>query len=147
MKVILQQDVKGHGKKGQLIDVSDGFARNFLLPRGLAVKASAANINVLKTQQAAKAHHLETERQKAEALSEKLSSISLRISVKAGEGGRLFGSVTAKEIAQELKARHGIDIDKRKIVLDAPIKAYGSYEVPIRLYPEITAKLSLTVGE
>lgn len=147
MKVILQQDVKGQGKKGQLIEVSDGFARNFLLPRGLAVEASAANVNVLNTQQAAKAHHMEAERQKAEALAKALSTISLRISVKAGEGGRLFGSVTAKEIAQELKTSHGIDIDKRKIELDAPIKAYGSYEVPVRLYPEIVAKLSVTVGE
>lgn len=147
MKVILQQDIKGRGRKGQLVNVSDGFARNYLLPKGLAIEASASNINVMKTQEASKEHHLENEKQQAQDLAERLSGLSLFISVKAGEGGRLFGSVTAKEIAQELKERHGIEVDKRKIVLEAPIKAYGSYEVPVRLYPEITAKFTVDVGE
>lgn len=147
MKVILQQDIKGKGKKGQLVNVSDGYARNYLLPKGLAVEANAANINVMNIQKASKEHHLDNEKQTAKELAGTLLNLRVNIGVKAGEGGRLFGSVTSKEIAESLKEKHGIEIDRRKIMLDSPIKSYGSYEIIVKLYPEITASFIVDVGD
>jgi large subunit ribosomal protein L9 len=147
MKVILQADVKGQGKKGQLVDVSDGYARNFLLPRKLAVEANNQNMNVMKTQQAAKEHHIAEEKTNALHLKERLSNATVEIVAKAGTGGRLFGSVTSKEIAEELFKAEKIEIDKRKIVLDEPIKAFGMYTVDVKLYPEIVAELKIRVKE
>ena len=125
MKVILQQDVKGQGKKGQLIEASDGYARNFLLPRKLAVPATAENINTMQQQEKAKRAQEAAERAAALEVAEKLKGCSVKISAKAGQGGRLFGSVTSKEISDALKAQFGMDIAKTKIVLPDPIKAFG----------------------
>ena len=129
MKVILQQDVKGQGKKGEMIEVSEGYGRNFLLPRKLAVPATADAINTMNLKE--KARKAEEARQKAEAEAtvEKLKSCMVKLTAKAGSGGRLFGAVTTKEISEGLKAQYGVDIPKQKIVLDEPIKAYGSYQV------------------
>lgn len=147
MKVILKTDVKGSGKAGQLIDVSDGYARNFLLPRGLAAEASAQAINDLRGREEAKQHRAEVEKADAEAAAKKLDGVIVRVTAKAGENGRLFGAVTAKEIAAAIKAQFAVGIDKRKIVLNGEIKAYGAYPFEIRLHPGISAKLSVAVGE
>ena len=146
MKVILQSDVKGTGKKGQLVDVSDGYARNFLLPRKLALEANAANVNVMKTQDAAKAHKLELERAAAQELKEKVDGKTLTIDAKGGKSGKLFGAVTGKEVSEKLKAVYGVEIDKRKIGC-GDIKLYGDYQAEIKIYPEITAKITIKVVE
>ncbi|MBC7765455.1 MAG: 50S ribosomal protein L9, partial [Hyphomonadaceae bacterium] len=125
MQVILSQDVKGQGKKGQLINVSDGYARNFLFPKGLAIEASKANINVMQGKKDAEVHRKDVEVAKAKALAQSLSDISVTITTKAGEGGRLFGSITGKDIAEALKAQHKIDLDKRKINMHDPLKHLG----------------------
>ena len=135
MKVILQQDVKGQGKKGQMVNVSDGYARNFLLPRKLAVEATAENVNTMKMQD------------QAQALSEKLQSCPVKIAAKAGQGGRLFGSITSKEISEELKKQYGLDVNKSKLVLPEPLKAFGSYEVKCKLGYEITGTVYVLVVE
>ena len=126
MKVILQQDVKGQGKKGQLVEVSEGYARNFLLPRKLAIPATTDAINTMNLKE--KARRAEEARQKAEAqaVAEKLKECQVKLTAKAGNGGRLFGAVTTKEISEGLKAQYDIDIPKQKLVLDDPIKAFGS---------------------
>lgn len=147
MKVILKADVKGSGKAGQLVDVSDGYARNFLLPRGLAAEASAQAINDLKGREAAKEHKAAVEKAEAEAAAKKLDGVVVRLTAKAGENGRLFGAVTAKEIAASVKEQFAVGVDKRKIVLEGEIKAYGTYPFEIRLHPGISAKLSVQVGE
>lgn len=147
MKVILKADVKGSGKAGQLINVSDGYARNFLLPRGLAAEASTQAINDLRGREEAKQHRAEVEKADAEAAAKKLDGVTVRVTAKAGENGRLFGAVTAKEIAIAVKAQFAVGIDKRKIVLSGEIKAYGTYPFEIRLHPGISAKLSVAVGE
>ena len=116
MKVILQQDVKGQGKKGQMVEVSDGYGRNFLLPRKLAVEATAENINTMKMQDKAKVARMAEEKAAAEAAAERLKSCQVKIRARAGQGGRLFGSITSKEISEELKAQHGIDVNKSKII-------------------------------
>ena len=138
MKVILQQDVKGQGKKGQLVNVSDGYARNFLLPKKLAVIATAENAR--KAQEAA-------EKAEAEALSEKLKGLTVKVSAKAGEGGRLFGAVTAKEISECLAEQHGLTIAKTKLVLEEPIKACGGYQIRAKLGYEVTGTVKLMVTE
>ena len=138
MKVILQQDVKGQGKKGQLVDVSDGYARNFLLPKKLAVIATAENLNTMKQQEKAR---------KAEALSKKLESLTVKVAAKAGEGGRLFGAVTAKEISECLAQQHGLNIAKTKLVLDEPIKACGGYKIKAKLGYEIVGTVNVMVVE
>ena len=138
MKVILQQDVKGHGKKGQMVDVSDGYARNFLLPRKLAVEASAENINTMKMQDKARRAREAEERQAAMDLVSRLKECPVKIVAKAGQGGRLFGSVTTKEI---------FDINKSKLVLADPIKAFGGYEVKCKLGYEITGTVRVMVTE
>ena len=123
MKVILQQDVRGQGKKGQMVEVSDGYARNFLLPKKLAVTATPESINTMKQQEKAKKAQMAAEKAEAEAVSKKLEGLMVKISAKAGEGGRLFGAVTTKEISEALSAQHGLNIAKTKIVLEDPIKS------------------------
>ena len=147
MKVILNQDVKGQGKKGDLINVSDVYARNFFFPKKLAVEATNANMNVLKGQQEAQAHRLEVALDEAQALEKKLSAITVKLTAKAGENGKLFGSITSKEIAEKLKMEHHIVVDKRKINLPDGIKSIGSYEVEIKLHKEVTAKITVKVEE
>ena len=147
MKVILQQDVKGQGKKGQLIEASDGYARNFLLPRKLAVEATADNLNTMKLQEKAKKAKQEAEKAEAEALAAKLKELTVRITAKAGNGGRLFGSITTKEISEELKKQFSIDLPKAKLVLDEPIKAFGGYELKAKLGYEITGTVKVIVVE
>ena len=147
MKVILQQDVKGHGKKGQMVDVSDGYARNFLLPRKLAVEASAENITPMKMPDKARRAREAEERQAAMDLSNRLKECPVKIVAKAGQGGRLFGSVTTKEISEGLKQQYNIDINKSKLVLADPIKAFGGYEVKCKLGYEITGTVRVMVEE
>lgn len=147
MKVILQQDVKGQGKKGQLVEVSDGYARNFLLPKKLAVPATAENVNTMKQQEKARLAQQAAEKAEAQALAKKLEGLSVTISAKAGEGGRLFGAVTAKEISEALSAQHGLNIAKTKIVMDEPIKACGSYQYKAKLGYEVVGTLKVNVVE
>ena len=147
MKVILQQDVKGQGKKGQMVEVSDGFARNFLLPRKQAVIATAENINTMKQQEKARKAQEAAEKAEAEALSKKLESLTVEVPAKAGEGGRLFGAVTAKEISECLAAQHGLNIAKAKLVLDEPIKACGGYKIKAKLGYEIIGTVNVMVVE
>ena len=147
MKVILQQDVKGQGKKGQLIEASDGYARNFLLPRKLAVPATAENINTMKMQEKAKKAQEAAEKAEAQAIAEKLAGITVKVVAKGGNGGRLFGAVTSKEIADALQAQHGITIPKTKIVQDEPIKTFGGYELKVKLGYEVTGTLKVVVAE
>ena len=147
MKVILQQDVKGQGKKGQLVEVSDGYGRNFLLPRKLAVEATAENINTMKMQDKAKQARAAEEKAAAEAAAERLKSCQVKIKARAGQGGKLFGSITSREISDELKAQHGIDVNKSKIVLSEPIKSFGSFEVKCRLGSEVSGTVYVLVVE
>jgi large subunit ribosomal protein L9 len=147
MKVILQQDVKGHGKKGQMVEVSDGYGRNYLLPRKLAVEATAENVNTMKMQDKAKKAREAEEKAQAQAMAEKLAGVQVQIRAKAGQGGRLFGSITSKEISEELKKQFGMDINKSKIVQADPIKAFGSYDVKCKLGYEITGTIHVLVIE
>ena len=147
MKVILQQDVKGQGKKGQMVEVSDGYARNFLLPRKLAVSATADNINTMKQQEKARKAQEAAEKAQAEATAKQLEGLMVKITAKAGEGGRLFGAVTTKEISDGLKAQFSIDIPKQKLVLDEPIKAFGSYQVKAKLGFEVVGTVYVSVFE
>ena len=147
MKVILTQDVKGQGKKGQLIEASDGYARNFLLPRKLAVAATAENINTMQQQEKAKRAQEAAERAAAMEMAEKLKGCTVKVSAKAGNAGRLFGSVTSKEVSDALKAQYGIDIAKTKIVLPEPIKAFGGYQLKCKLGYEISGTINVTVAE
>lgn len=146
MKVILKQDVKGQGKKGQLVQVSDGYARNFLLPRGLAVEADAQAMNDLKNKEEARLHHLAVEKKEAEDAAAKLSGKTVKIVARAGQGGRLFGSVTTKEVAEELVKQYGVTIDKRKIAM-ADAKAFGAYEAELKFAQGVTAKITVMVTE
>ena len=147
MKVILQQDVRGQGKKGQMIDAAEGYARNYLLPRKLAIPATADAINTMNLKE--KARKAEEARQKAEAEAtvEKLKECQVKLTAKAGNGGRLFGAVTTKEISEGLKAQFGIDIPKQKLVLDEPIKAFGSYQVKAKLGFEVVGTVYVSVFE
>ena len=147
MKVILLQDVKGQGKKGQLIEASDGYARNFLLPRKLAVAATAENLNTMKQQEKAKKAQEAAEKAEAQAVAEKLKAIVVKVTAKAGSGGRLFGAVTSKEISDALKEQFGLDIAKTKIVQDEPIKSFGTYQLKCKLGYEITGTLNVVVSE
>jgi large subunit ribosomal protein L9 len=147
MKVILQQDVKDHGKKGQMVEVSDGYARNFLMPRKLAVPATNESINNMKQQEAARLRRIEKEKAQAREIAEKLESIVVKISSKSGGAGKLFGSVTSMEIAESLEAQHGIAIEKNKIQLAEHIKSYGSYEIKVKLGHEISGTINLIVTE
>ncbi len=147
MKVILQQDVKGQGKKGQLIEASDGYARNFLLPRKLAVPATAENLNTMKVQDRARKAREAAEKAEAERLAAALESTQVIIQAKGGDGGRLFGSVTSKEVSEALKVQHGMDIPKAKIVQDEPIKTFGAYTLKCKLGYEINGVIHVTVTE
>ena len=147
MKVILTADVKGQGKKDQLIEVSDGYARNYLFPRKLATPADNQAMNELRGKEAARQHKIDTERAAAKAAAEKLETVKLIFRVGAGADGRLYGSVTTKEIAELLEKEHKITVDKRKITLAAPIKAYGSYDLDVKLYTDVSGKIHLTVTE
>lgn len=147
MKVILQQDVKGQGKKGQMIEASDGYARNFLLPRKLAVLASADNVNKMKMQDKARAAQEAAEKAEAEATAVKLKECVVKLTAKAGSGGRLFGAVTSKEISEGLKAQYGLDIAKTKIVQEDPIKSFGTYELKCKLGYEVTGTIYVVVAE
>jgi len=147
MKVILQQDVRGQGKKGQLVEVSDGYGRNFLLPRKLAVEATAENVNTMKMQDKAKKARQAEEKAQAEALAERLKNCQVKIPAKAGQGGRLFGSITTKEISEELKKQFDIEVNKSKLVQSEPIKSFGSFEIKAKLGYEVTASVYVLVVE
>ena len=147
MKVILQQDVRGQGKKGQLVDVSDGYARNFLLPRKLAVIATAENLNTMKQQEKARKAQEAAEKAEAEATAKKLEGLMVKIPAKAGEGGRLFGAVTAKEVSEALSEQYGVNIAKTKLVLDEPIKACGGYQIKAKLGYEVVGTVNVMVVE
>lgn len=147
MKVVLLADVKGSGKKGELVTVSDGYARNFLLPRGLAKEANAQAMNELRNHEESVRFKIETEKKNAQQTADTINGKTVKLTAKAGQGGRLFGAVTAKEIAEELKRSFGVEVDKRKIVLDNDIKAFGTYECEVKLYNGITAKIYASVSE
>ncbi len=147
MKVILQQDVKGQGKKGQMIEVAEGYARNFLLPRKLAVLATADAMNTMRLQE--KAKRAEEARLRAEAVetAEKLKNAPVKITARAGANGKLFGAVTSKEVSDALQAQHGIELGKQKIVMEEPIKAYGSYQLKAKLGFEVSGTVYVMVVE
>lgn len=147
MKVILQQDVKGQGKKGEVKEVSEGYARNFLFPRKLAVEASSGNLNVLKEKKRREEERKKEEKTEAQELAEKLEKAEITLRTKSGEGGRLFGSVTSKQISQHLKKEYGLQVDKKKIQLKEPIRTLGVTKVPVKLHPKVTATLSVQVLE
>ena len=146
MKVILTQDVKGLGKKGELVNASDGYARNFLFPRKLAAEANSQAMTELKNREDSKKHKIEVETQQAKASADKISGKTVKVTAKAGQGGRLFGSVTSKEIAAEMKNQFGIDIDRRKITVN-DIKAFGTYPATVKLYQGVTAEFKVAVSE
>ena len=148
MKVILLCDVKAiNGKKDDIVNVSDGYARNFLLARKLAVLATPENVNTMKQQEKAKKAQEAAEKAEAQAIAEKLKELTVKIVAKAGEGGRLFGAVTGKEIAEALSKQHGITINKAKLVLDEPIKACGGYKIKAKLGYEIVGTVNVMVAE
>ncbi len=147
MKVILQQDVKGQGKKGQMIDVAEGYARNFLLPRKLAVLATTDAMNTMKLQEKAKRAEEARQKAEAEAIAEKLKSVQVKVTARAGANGKLFGAVTTKEVSDALLAQHKIELAKQKIVLDEPIKSFGGYQLKAKLGHEVTGTIQLLVVE
>lgn len=147
MKVVLKQDVKTIGKKDGMYEVSDGYARNFLFPRKLAVPADAAAVNEVKTKAEAQQHHADAELAAAKALAAKLEGKTVSLKAKAGQGGRLFGSVTSKDIAAALSSAVGEPVDKRKVVLDGDIKNFGTYLVEVKVYPQVIANVSVRVEE
>ena len=146
MEVILNQDVKSLGKKGEKVTVAEGYARNFLFPRKLAVEVSAQSITELKNRESSQQHKIDTDIANAKAAADKLNGKQLKIIAKAGANGKLFGSVTSKEVAAEIKKQIGLDIDKRKVVMN-DIKSFGTAECEVKLYQGITAKLFVVVGE
>ena len=145
MKVILNQDVKGQGKKGDLIDVSDGYARNFLLPKNLAIPATKENINVLKGQQESREYRQQKELEEAKLTADKINEISVKLKAKAGDNGKLFGSITSKDVSEALTQQHHIKIDKKKFVLPDGIKTLGTTQVDIKVHPGVVAKLKVNV--
>ncbi|MBE6556610.1 MAG: 50S ribosomal protein L9 [Ruminococcaceae bacterium] len=145
MKVILLADVKGQGKKDQMVEVSDGYARNCLFPKKLAIPADARAINEMKNKEASRQHKIDTEKQAAIDTAEKLKSVTLTFAYAAGPDKKLYGSVTAKDIAEALEKQHGITIDKRKINLPEPIKTFGTFSAAVRLYTGVEGKITLTV--
>lgn len=147
MKVIFNQDVKGKAKKGEMKEVAEGYGRNYLIPRGIATEATADNINTMKLQEKAKKAQMEREKAEAKAIAEKLTSIQVTVRAKAGNGGKLFGAVTSQEICDALKAQHGIEIEKNKIVQADPIKSFGAYTVKAKLGYEINGDISVLVVE
>ena len=149
MKVVLLKDVKGQGKKDDIVNVSDGYARNFLFPKGLAAEATSTVLNDIKNKEASKAHKIEMDKAAAREVAAKLDEVKVSLKVKSGgkdSGGKMYGSVTAKDIAEALAAQHKITVDRRKIVME-PIKAYGAYTVDVKLYPEIVGKIHVSITE
>lgn len=146
MKVIFQQDVKGKGKKGEIKEVAEGYARNYLIPKGLAIPASTGNIKTLQAQEKSEQKRKDQEKQKAEELARKIEQLTVKIPAKAGDGGKLFGAVTSKQIAEALD-KQKIKVDKRKIELDEPIRSLGITQVPIKIHTEVTAALKVHVIE
>ena len=147
MKVIFNTDVRGQGKKGEMKEVSDGYARIYLMPRGLASPATADAVNALKLKEKAKAAQMAKEKAAAEENAKRLSGVVVQISARAGQGGRLFGAVTSQEIAEALREQHGIEIEKNKIVQAEPIKQFGSYEVKAKLGYEVSGTINVLVPE
>ncbi len=145
MKVILQKDVKGQGKAGAVISVSDGYARNFLIPQGLALPADANSINAANIKKSADAHRLDVQRNRARELATEMSGLTVKVRAKAGENGKLFGSIGAAEIAAALKAQYGIDVERKKIRIEDPIKTLGITQVCAHLYENADAKFSVEV--
>lgn len=145
MKVIVLKDTKNVGKKGEIKNVSDGYATNFLIPKGIVMEATAENVRTLERKKAADAEKRATDKASAEVLKNRLAEISTKVQTKAGEGGKVFGSVTSKDISDALKQQHGIEIDKKKIVLSNPIKQVGEYTVEAKLFQEVTASFKITV--
>ena len=147
MKVLLLADVKGQGKKDQIVEVSDGYARNFLFPKKLAVVADNKVMSEAKSKEESKQFRLKEEKAAAKELAEKIGKLTVKISATAGADGRLYGSITSKDIAEKLEKEHGVNVDKRKLVLSENIKAYGTYNVEAKVYPEISATLKVTVSQ
>ena len=147
MKVVLLADVKGQGKKNDVIEVSDGYAKNFLIARKLAKVADAQALNDVKIKEEARLYRIEVEKKEARELAKKLETIQVKIPASCGADSKLYGSVTSKDIAEHLRADHKIDIDKRKIVMNDPIKSFGAYKVEVKLYPEITGTIHVLVCE
>ncbi|WOO38945.1 50S ribosomal protein L9 [Anaerocolumna sp. AGMB13020] len=147
MQIILLQDVKALGKKGELVNVSDGYARNFILPKKVGLEANAKNLNDLKLQKAAEEKKQKEILEEAKVLARDLESKTLELKIKTGEGGRTFGSISSKEIAQELKTQYSLDIDKKKLQINDPIKTIGTHTVPVKLHPQVTAELKVKVSE
>ncbi len=147
MKVVLMKDMPKIGKKDQIVEVSDGYARNFLIPKGIATEATGAVLNEVKNREAAKAHKAAVELAEAKETAEKLEGVVVTVKVKGGsaESGKLFGSVTAKDIGDALEKEHGITVDRRKIGLDEPIKKFGKYEIPIKLHPQVSGTVNVIV--
>ncbi len=145
MKVILLQDIKGVGKKDQVINANDGYARNYLFPKKLAVEANVGNLTNLKSKQDSNQYRKDLQKEEAIKIADKLKGLNVQIKVKAGENGKIFGGVTSKEIAENLKAQHGIEIEKKKIILTETIKTLGTVNVDIKLYEGVTAKLKVQV--
>jgi len=147
MKVVLLADVKGQGKKDQIIDVSDGYARNFLFPKKLAAVADAKVLNEISNKEAALKHKIALETAAAKELAAKLEGILVKLHLPSGADGKIYGSVTTKDIAEALSSQHSIDVDKRKIVSDSAIKAYGKYTLDVKLYPDVVGKINVLVTE
>lgn len=147
MKVVLLQDVKALGKKDDIVNVSDGYARNFLFPKKLAVEATAGKLNEITDKKSSLENKKKKELEKAKALAERLNKIEIVIKTKAGVNGKLFGSITAKDIAEIIKEKHNIEIDKKKIILDDAIKSLGTQEIEIKVYPEVSAKVKVIVSQ
>lgn len=147
MKVVFLADVKGQGKKDQIKEVSDGYARNFLIPKGLAAPAGAQILNDIKNRESAKQHKIEVERKAAQETAKKLESLTVKITAQAGSDGRLYGSVTSKDIAEALEKQHKITVDKRKLSLNDPIKAYGLYSIEVKLYTDVSGKINVCVSD
>jgi len=145
MDIILLQDVKALGKKGEIVKASDGYARNFILPKKLGIEATKQNIYDLNTQKAAEVKKLKEILEEAQAQAKKLEQLTITVGIKAGEGGKTFGSISTKEIAAALKEQFGYDIDKKKLILNDPIKHVGSYTVPIKIHPQVTAQMTVKV--
>ena len=147
MKVVLLQDVKSQGKKNDIIEVSEGYARNFLFPKKLAVVADAKAVNDIKNKKSSEAHKIEVERENAKKIAEQLEKTTVTIVADGGKEGKFYGAVTSKDIAEALKSQAGIEVDKRKVMLDSPIKAFGSYKIDVKLYQEISGKVTVSVKE
>ena len=145
MKVILTADVKGQGKKDQIVNVSDGYARNFLFPKKLAVPADSQSINDIKNKEASKQHKIDTEKAQAIEIAKKLETITLKFEYAAGPDKKLYGSVTSKDIAELLKKQHGIELDKRKISLASPIKSFGEFKADVKLFTDVNGKINIEV--